>query len=149
MQEDEELAAVTTLDAKDLILTDIKIPPPLTLAEPEREALVKSSLTRIWSGGDEMSLARSNAGGGGQELWMLLIIRMVTRVVDPDPDIQMQNDTAEEDSEEVKDAKMVTLYERQDKLRRTLCDYIMTDFSGRCVFLYALWSQKVPFLIEF
>ncbi|ETW78990.1 hypothetical protein HETIRDRAFT_460016 [Heterobasidion irregulare TC 32-1] len=121
MQEDEELAAVTTLDAKDIILTNIKIPPPLTLAEPEREALVKR--------------------GGGQELWMLLIIRMVTRVVDPDPDVQMQDDTAEEDSEEVKDAKMVTLYERQDKLRRTLCDYIMTDFSGR-IRLATTWMNE-------
>ncbi len=29
------------------------------------------------------------------------------------------------------DEETVELYERQDRLRKVLCDYIMADFSGR------------------
>ena len=69
---------------------------------------------------------------------MLLLVRMITRVVDPEEDGKGKakaddavNRITGLDAEAEMDEEMVQLYERQDRLRRVLCDYIMADFSGR------------------
>jgi symplekin len=59
------------------------------------------------------------------ELWMLLIVRMVTRVVEP-----LEEVTGTKTSEESMDVEP-NFYARQDALRQTLCDYIMSDFPNR------------------
>lgn len=63
----------------------------------------------------------------GNEMWMLLIVRMITRVADPEPSSSQNEDEAKEED------KIVGFYSRQDKLRQTLCDYIMVDFPSRYV----------------
>lgn len=141
MQEDDEAAALAALDTKALLALDFKIPPPRTLSEPERDAFVKSSVARIWDGKDDLSVGGlevalgQGAGGVGpgvNDMWMLLIVRMVTRVVDPNDEKSDDDDDDENPKkEEEEDEQIVRLYERQDRLRRTLCDYIMKDFSGR------------------
>lgn len=62
---------------------------------------------------------------------MLLLVRMVTRVAEPpseDIDDAMGDDVKGEGQVAVHD-----FYARQDQLRQTLCDYIMSDFPSRCV----------------
>ena len=68
---------------------------------------------------------------------MLLLVRMITRVVDPEngkgkamADGAIKTVTGPDTDVEM-DEEMIELYERQDRLRRVLCDYIMADFSGR------------------
>jgi symplekin len=70
-------------------------------------------------------------------MWMLFLVRMITRVVDPEDgkgkakaDETVQKVTGPDADVEM-DEEMVELYERQDRLRKVLCDYIMADFSGR------------------
>ncbi|TFY73084.1 hypothetical protein EWM64_g10928, partial [Hericium alpestre] len=138
-----EPEAVATLETKDVLSLDIKIPPPRALGEAEREALVKASVSRIWNGAADLTVAgagppKGGAGSGPQEMWMLLIVRMVTRVVDPeDSGSEEESDKSKEEEEE----RGLALYERQDRLRRTLCDYIMADFSGR-IRLATTWMNE-------
>ncbi|THH18059.1 hypothetical protein EW146_g2859 [Bondarzewia mesenterica] len=144
MQEDEELAAVAALNTKDLLSLDLKIPPPRALGDLERDALVKGSVSRIWNGGNELAVVGSSAGGGGQDIWMLLVVRMITRVVDPDADggqVKGELGKGDDDDDKVREDEMLSLYERQDRLRRTLCNYVMADFSGR-IRLATTWMNE-------
>lgn len=144
MQEDDDAAALAALDTKALLSLDFHMPPPQPLSELEREALVRSGVARIWEGKDELSVGALEAisgvagvGPGAKDMWMLLIVRMVTRVVDPyegeKSDDEVDGEGSKEEEGDV-DGRIVKLYERQDRLRRTLCDYVMKDFSGRYVF---------------
>ncbi|KAA1468855.1 hypothetical protein DENSPDRAFT_863857 [Dentipellis sp. KUC8613] len=138
MQEDE-----IPVDTKDLLALDFKIPPPRTLAEPEREALVRASVSRIW--GSAADMAPAGAATGAQEMWMLLIVRMVTRVVDPadvgEGGMEEDGDVDGEGKKEEEEDAVAVLYERQDRLRRVLLDYIMDDFSGR-IRLATTWMNE-------
>ncbi|KAI0057230.1 hypothetical protein BV25DRAFT_1831381 [Artomyces pyxidatus] len=146
MQEDE---AVATLDVKDLLSMDFRIPPPRSLAEPERYALVKNTISRISDGSSDLSMGSSvGAGAGPQDMWMLLVVRMVTRIAGPEDvsggkgkgrDTAMNEGKDEAEAEE--DDYTTILYERQDRLRRTLCEYIMADFSGR-IRLATTWMNE-------
>lgn len=62
-------------------------------------------------------------------MWMLLLVRMVTRVAEPPP--MAEGDDAM-DTGDVEVA-VHDFYARQDQLRQTLCDYIMSDFPARYV----------------
>lgn len=63
----------------------------------------------------------TQAGGHGTtEIWMLLLVRMITRVAEPPPPEEDEMDGTPHD-----------FYVRQDQLRKTLCDYIMSDFPAR------------------
>lgn len=112
---------------------EFKLPPPKSLEDHDRNALIRSSLTRIWDGAkdlttQEIDLSESQ-GFSATDMWMLLLVRLITRVADPPP-------VVEEESAEDKEANELAvsdLYDRQDKLRQTLCDYIMADFTGRSV----------------
>lgn len=66
------------------------------------------------------------------DMWMLLIIRMITRVVAPLPNEEDTDETAKTDDED-DTALESDSYARQDRLRQTLCDYIMSNFPGRFV----------------
>lgn len=110
---------------------EFKLPSPKTLDEDEQRALVRASLTRICDGAGDLqtqNLDPSEAQGlSPSDMWMLLLVRLVTRVADP-------STSSDEDTGENKEANGLSvseLYDRQDRLRQTLCDYIMTDFSGR------------------
>lgn len=116
-------------------LLDFKLPPPKDLSEEERSSLVRNSVSRIWDGSEELksngdALPPDSTRAGGHspaEMWMLLIVRMVTRVVDP-PTISPDGGD---------DIVMGDFYDRQDRLRQTLCDYIMSDFPARYVPIHA------------
>ncbi|KAJ7066730.1 Symplekin tight junction protein C terminal-domain-containing protein [Mycena amicta] len=120
---------VDTVLAENMQLLDFKLPPAKHLSDTERLALVSNSVTRIRegfedvkSGGEILPADSSQAGGHSPtELWMLLIVRMITRVVDPEP---ISPEAADEGA-------VSQLYEGQDRLRQKLCDYIMADFPAR------------------
>lgn len=127
MQEDDETLDAVKLDANELLSLEYQVPSPSVLGEEERAATVKSVVTRIWQSSGDLAVGPQT---GGRDMWMLLLVRMITRVVDPDNGKGKEvNNSADADVE--MDEDTVELYERQDRLRRVLCDYIMADFSGR------------------
>jgi len=132
MQEDDDTLAKAVLDANELLPIEFQVPPPSVLGEEERVATVKSAATRIWQGSGDLAVGPQT---GGRDVWMMVLVRMITRVVDPvDSKGKAKADTTKapgEDADMEMDEEMVELYERQDRLRRVLCGYIMADFSGR------------------
>ena len=113
---------------------EFRLPPPKELAEDAREALIRGSLVRIWNGASELEahdLSFDDVPGMiPGDMWMILLVRLVTRVVDPAP----SSPPPAEGEEEPKDQAVVVpseIYSHQDRLRQTLCDYIMADFSSR------------------
>jgi len=115
---------------------DFQVPSPIVLGEAERATAVKSAATRIWQSSGDLAIGLHD---GGRDLWMLLLVRMITRVVDPEDGKGKGRAEGEGEGEGNKsldadvemDEETVELYERQDRLRKVLCDYIMADFSGR------------------
>lgn len=105
--------------------------------EGDRRQLIGGSVKRIWEGAEELKMngesisADSTQAGGhsATEMWMLLLVRMVTRVAEPPP--MAEGDDAM-DTGDVEVA-VHDFYARQDQLRQTLCDYIMSDFPARYV----------------
>lgn len=121
----------------DLSLVEFKLPPPRDLSEDDRNALVSTSISRIWDGAEELralgeGIAPESALAGGNsaaEMWMLLLVRMITRVAEPPVDL---GSSSKESAEESKDGSAeLDYYFRQDQLRQKLCDYIMADFPAR------------------
>lgn len=105
--------------------------PPKSLDDDDRNALVRSSLTRIWDGAKDLTTQEidlsETQGFSPTDMWMLLLVRLVTRTADP-PTPPDESDANEESSN---GAVVSDLYDRQDRLRQTLCDYVMADFGGR------------------
>ena len=132
MQEDDDTLTKAELDANELLPIEFQVPPPLVLEEEERAATAKSAATRIWQSSGDLAVGPQT---GGRDVWMLVLVRMITRVVDPvDSKGKAKADGAigkASGSDAEMDEEMVELYERQDRLRRVLCEYIMADFSGR------------------
>ncbi|KAI0255985.1 Symplekin tight junction protein C terminal-domain-containing protein [Lactifluus subvellereus] len=137
MNEDDETLDAAKLDANELLPLEYQVPPPSVLGEEERAAMVKSVVTRIRQSSGDLAVGPQT---GGRDMWMLLLVRMITRVVDPDNGKGKEvNSSADADVE--MEEEMVELYERQDRLRRVLCDYIMADFSGR-IRLATTWMNE-------
>ena len=131
--EEEATGAGLIPEMTDLQLIDFKLPPPKEWSEDERSSVVSSSVTRIWEGaaelramGESISPESTQAGGhSASEMWMLLLVRMITRVAEP-PETD-ENETGEQSKELVQQ----NYYVRQDRLRHTLCEYVMADFPSR------------------
>lgn len=107
------------------------------MTDEERNSLMRGSITRIGEGAVELhadaAVPSQWPDASPTDMWMLLIVRMITRVAHFDDGLP---------EGEVKDSenqKALDLYSRQDNLRQTLCDYIMADFPSR----YALHYTKV------
>lgn len=131
--EDDLTLGGPTPDITDLTLLEFNLPPPKDLSESDRKNLIHGSISRIWDGAEELramgeSIAPESAQAGGNsaaEMWMLLLLRMITRVAEPPADL---DDSMGDASKEV---VVQDFYLRQDQLRQTLCDYIMSDFPSR------------------
>jgi symplekin len=118
-------------------LGEFKLPAPPEWEDDDRGKVISKSLTRIWDGavelkafGETIPADSSQAGGhSASELWMLLIVRMVTRAAKPpkeDVDVKDEMKSGDDTA-----AVVDEWYSRQDQLRQTICDYIMTDFPAR------------------
>ncbi|KAH0836650.1 Symplekin tight junction protein C terminal-domain-containing protein [Lanmaoa asiatica] len=126
----DEEEAVTELPevAFSLDLTDFKLPSPNDLTEVDRVTLMRGIVNRICDGGEELQEG-SHAlppGALSDDMWMLLIVRMITRVAEPAADIPQNGDKSNGEVEQLADFSS-----RQDKLREVLCNYIMVDFPSR------------------
>ncbi|OCH93643.1 hypothetical protein OBBRIDRAFT_885314 [Obba rivulosa] len=131
--------------APDLQLADFKLPPPKEWLAAERGAIVRGSLSRIWDGAKDLAPSEpagelSEApGSSASDMWMLLIVRLITRVTDPAPPTGEEGTPAQK--EELGSDAVSELYAHQDRLRQTLCDYIIADFPGR-VRLATTWMNE-------
>ncbi|PPQ75883.1 hypothetical protein CVT24_000738 [Panaeolus cyanescens] len=134
---DEPIAANLGTQTIDLELPDFQLPAPKSLSETERQSLVTDTVARIWDGaeelkGDGFSPDSLQAGGNSAaEMWMLLLVRMITRVSEP------PTETKEESMAIVNS----NFYSRQDHLRQVLSDYIMQDFTSR-IRLATTWMNE-------
>ncbi|KAL1941146.1 hypothetical protein VTO73DRAFT_7358 [Trametes versicolor] len=144
--DEAEAALDHDMDAAEVPLTEFKLPTPRELEADERDELVRKAIARIREGAKELASHEPvmEVGDGPRsspgEMWMLLLVRMVTRVSDPNVD------TAEEEEQDNKDeagavVRRSEIYDRQNRLRHALCDYIMADFSGR-VRLATTWMNE-------
>lgn len=116
----------------NLQLIDFRLPPPRELSDDDRAALMKNSVARIWTESQDPDVGI--AGTSSTEMWMLLIVRMVTRVAVPPLDEEADSDDGtKKDHNMDEDALESDFFVRQDRLRQTLCDYIMADFPARCI----------------
>ncbi|KAI0704285.1 Symplekin tight junction protein C terminal-domain-containing protein [Cytidiella melzeri] len=138
----EELALDQEMDLS-LDTGEFKLPPPKELPEEAREALIRGSLVRIWDGAKALEThdfsfnAMDLPGTSPSDMWMLMLVRLITRVVDPAPAPAPLEG-------EAKDQAVVVaseIYQHQDRLRQTLCDYIMADFSSR-IRLATAWMNE-------
>ncbi|EAU90241.2 cleavage/polyadenylation specificity factor [Coprinopsis cinerea okayama7 len=150
--ESQPSAIEADIESINLQLVDFKLPPPSDWDEDDRTKIISKSLTRIWDGADELKsfgeaipVDSSQAGGhSATELWMLLIVRMITRVAKPPQDLLGGGD--QDQDEKMKEGNEVStpvedFYARQDQLRQTICEYIMTDFPSR-VRLATTWMNE-------
>ncbi|KAJ3505780.1 hypothetical protein NLJ89_g7237 [Agrocybe chaxingu] len=129
----------------NLELVDFRLPPPKELVnEEERRIVIHDSLKRVWDGAEDLksheegfSSDSVQAGGNSaSEMWMLLIVRMLTRVAEPPSDLNNN-----EPEEEKKNLVEYDFYARHDRLRQTLCEYIIADFPAR-VRLATTWMNE-------
>ncbi|KIK09035.1 hypothetical protein K443DRAFT_672073 [Laccaria amethystina LaAM-08-1] len=145
LEEGDALITDITSDALNLQLVDFKLPPPKELPEDDRINLIASAITRIWDSAEELKTmgeaipADSPQAGGNSaaEMWMLLLVRMITRVAEP-PRTLGGDDAMDGSGNEM---VVHDFYARQDQLRQTLCDYIMTDFPSR-IRLATTWMNE-------
>ncbi|OSD03106.1 hypothetical protein PYCCODRAFT_296574 [Trametes coccinea BRFM310] len=149
-QVDEAEAALDhDMDVAELPLTDFKLPPPRELDTDERDELVRKAITRIRESGKELVAHEPGTHDpsdpanrtAAADMWMLLLVRMVTRVSDPAADAGLEDASEEGKDEDGAVVRKSEIYERQDRLRHALCDYIMADFSGR-VRLATTWMNE-------
>ncbi|KAN0103913.1 Symplekin tight junction protein C terminal domain containing protein [Russula decolorans] len=141
MQDDDEMLGSVELHAGELVPLEFQFPTPAVLEEAERAVTIKSAATRIWQSSGDLAVGPQS---GGQDMWMLLLVRMITRVVDPEGGkgkAKAGGAVTGPDADVEMDEEMVELYERQDRLRKVLCDYIMADFSGR-IRLATAWMNE-------
>jgi symplekin len=110
-----------------LQMVDFKLPPPREFSEEDRDLLIRESVTRIWTCGSDFAESASSA-----DLWMLLMVRLVTRLVEPPVDeATIEAEMEKMDESEGKALVDLNFYGRQDRMRQTLCTYVMDDFHSR------------------
>ncbi|KAF8552401.1 hypothetical protein OG21DRAFT_1486223 [Imleria badia] len=126
--DEEEAVAELPEVALSLDLSDFKLPSPKDLTEVDRVTLMRGVVNRICDDGEELQEASHalSPGALSDDMWMLLIVRMITRVAEPAADVPQNEDKPSGEEEQFADFSS-----RQDKLRQVLCDYIMVDFPSR------------------
>lgn len=85
-------------------------------------------MERIWAGKDELKssdVLQLERGISPQDLSMLLLVRMVTRV------LPVERDSEDDNDEEKPPTTDIAPVSKQERVRQTLFDYILTDFPSR------------------
>ncbi|KAF9005927.1 Symplekin tight junction protein C terminal-domain-containing protein [Cyathus striatus] len=144
---EDEAVAIELDPESNLQIIDFRLPPPKNLVEDDRLELVTNSVTRIWDGADDLrsfgevipSDSPQAGGNSATEMWMLLLVRMITRVAEPpqEEDDAMDGLVKRDENE----LAVQDFYSRQDRLRQTLCDHIMSDFPSR-IRLATTWMNE-------
>ncbi|TBU30651.1 Symplekin tight junction protein C terminal-domain-containing protein [Dichomitus squalens] len=144
--DEAEAALDHAMEEAELPITDFKLPPARELDADDREVLMRKAITRIREGAKELVAAEGALDASDPhhlrttpaDMWMLLLVRMVTRVSDPSIEQEANEDETKADDAVVKRSE---IYDRQDRLRHALCEYIMADFSGR-IRLATTWMNE-------
>ncbi|CAE6382445.1 unnamed protein product [Rhizoctonia solani] len=133
VEAEEEQTQVAPLDP-----SAFPLPTSKDLSDSARNGLVKSSVTRIWDAGEEV-LGRDVKGGSEvavglppEEMWMLLIVRMISRGA---------NGGRAKDEGGDERALVHNLAFREDGMRQMLLDYLLGDFGGR-MRLAIVWMNE-------
>jgi symplekin len=91
--------------------------------------VIKNAVSRISGLGLDTTRTEDEelgaAGSTASEMWVLLVLRMITRVTDSSPD---EKNKEEEDVDKEGEANF---YERQDGMRARVLEYVMADFTER------------------
>ena len=117
-------------DLLSLDLSEFKLPSPKDLSEGDRVALMRGATTRICDGAKELEYSTSTSDShSAGDMWMLLIVRMLTRVAVPPGPGTSKEEAETSDAE----SRLTAFYSRQDALRQTLCEYILANFPARFV----------------
>ncbi|KAG6336042.1 hypothetical protein ID866_3041 [Astraeus odoratus] len=134
----EEALPADVPDDLPLDLSEFKLPSPRDLSEDDRVALMRGSASRIRDGADELqNTASASSSQSASDMWMLLIVRMITRVAAPPGSETPKEETESGEAE----GRLTTFYSRQDALRQSLCEYIMVDFPAR-LRLATIWMNE-------
>ncbi|KAE9401084.1 hypothetical protein BT96DRAFT_919061 [Gymnopus androsaceus JB14] len=137
---------VTPEQPINLSLSDFKLPSPKDLVTIDsRIDLITKTIKRIYNTAVEMRPTATEPSpdttiGGPLDMWMLLTVRMITRVAEPPAELKSPSDGEDTPMDEEK-KDVALFYERQDRLRKTLCDYIISDFPGR-IRLATTWMNE-------
>ncbi|OBZ73776.1 Symplekin [Grifola frondosa] len=142
---DGEVALDQEMDlSPDLHLAEFKLPPPKELSADDREALIRKSISRIWDSAKDLVLPEAPQELSADvpetiaaDMSMLLLVRLITRVTDPNDSDEESTDKMDQDGT----VAVSEVYAHQDRLRHILCDYIMADFSGR-IRLATAWMNE-------
>jgi symplekin len=116
---------------------EFKLLSPHEPTEEERAMLIEKSIARIRIDEEnDKDLVAAIEGSVGPDVWMLLVVRMITRVAmpprhSPGPEGDADDEGVRHKKEEEEAGVVEKFYERQDALRLKLCDYIMADFPRR------------------
>ncbi|KAH9935928.1 Symplekin tight junction protein C terminal-domain-containing protein [Epithele typhae] len=141
--DEAEAALDHDMDEAELPLTDFKLPPAMELDADDREVLMTKAIKRIREGAGELFTHDMEPADASKtspaDMWMLILVRMVTRVSQP-PSMDMQEDEDAKEEEGVV-ANRSELQERQERLRHRLVEYITADFPGR-VRLATAWMNE-------
>ena len=121
----------------DFGLHEFKLPAPRLLTTKQKSAMAQSALQRVRKRGEE-SLAAAIASSTAAtldgsvaetELWMLLIVRIITRgAYEPEGEAG----GGEGESTAMVKARNASR-EASERMRRILCDYVLGDFANRFV----------------
>lgn len=127
---------IELIDVEEALkFADFKMPNPQLASEVEERALLKQSMTRIWkSSGDLVSindsaLRTAAKGSSPADLWMLLLVRMITRANSPEEQTSDGND-----NETSLELNVANSPQRHNEIRETLFNYIVDNFPSRSVF---------------
>lgn len=124
-------------------LSTFKLPRPRPMSDKQRGTLVDSCLLRVQSRGHEYAMTHKSRGIEylGQrgkptpDMWILLLVRMVTRGTWSSADIEDENEddeAAEENGDEVaKPNGLSAKLDAEYRMRKMLFNYIVTDFTSR------------------
>ncbi|KAG8760401.1 hypothetical protein FRC11_000462 [Ceratobasidium sp. 423] len=126
-------------EQEDVALLDppaFSLPAPRDLSDAARNGLVKSSVGRIWDAGDEalgreVKAGNETVGLPPEEMWMLLVVRMISRGAGAG---RIKDEGGER-------ALVHNLAFREDGMRQMLLDYLLADFSGR-MRLAIVWMNE-------
>ena len=119
-----------------LQLANFRLPPPREFLTSEKESIMKSSMSRIWNtngllGNSTAAFSDQQVGQGAssEDLWMLLLVRMITRA-------SPGEGAGGVDEGEKLESMQVGGVSVKERIRQIVFDYVLTDFPGRLVFIY-------------
>ena len=122
-----------------LQLANFRLPPPREFLTSEKESIMKSSMSRIWNtngllGNSTVAFLNQQVGQGAssEDLWMLLLVRMITRASPG------EGAAGVDDEGEKLESTQVGAVSVKERIRQIVFDYVLTDFPGRLVFICIL-----------